>query len=81
MPYYFLFYPVFNYVNRCAIFDLCSDDTVTLSLFDSQAVALHMQLESMRDDPKVIVATSINPKLVGGSEVFLCICYYMFCMN
>ncbi|XP_056856656.1 uncharacterized protein LOC130512459 isoform X3 [Raphanus sativus] len=45
---------------------LDSDDTVTLSLFDSQAVAFHMQLESMRDDPKVIVATSINPKLVGG---------------
>ncbi|XP_018464401.1 uncharacterized protein LOC108835674 [Raphanus sativus] len=45
---------------------LDSDDTVTLSLFDSQAVALHTQLESMRVDPKVIVATSINPKLVGG---------------
>ncbi|KAJ4905969.1 hypothetical protein Rs2_09627 [Raphanus sativus] len=41
---------------------LDSDDTVTLSLIDSQAVALHMQLESMRVDPKV------NPKLVGGRD-------------
>ncbi|KAF8092250.1 hypothetical protein N665_0420s0017 [Sinapis alba] len=38
---------------------LDSDETVTLSLFDSQ-------LESMRIDPKVIVASSINPKMVGA---------------
>ncbi|CAN6889390.1 unnamed protein product, partial [Brassica oleracea] len=43
-----------------------SDDTITLSLFDSQSVAFHKQLEAMRVDPKVIVATSINPKMVGG---------------
>ncbi|KAJ4885473.1 Uncharacterized protein Rs2_35566 [Raphanus sativus] len=45
---------------------LDSDETVTLSLFDSQAVAFHRELESMRVDPKVIVETSINPKMVGG---------------
>ncbi|KAL0715089.1 hypothetical protein Bca4012_064411 [Brassica carinata] len=45
---------------------LDSDDTVILSLFDSQAVAFHRQLEALRADPKVIVATSINPKMVGG---------------
>uniref|UniRef100_M4CS45 Uncharacterized protein n=1 Tax=Brassica campestris TaxID=3711 RepID=M4CS45_BRACM len=45
-----------------------SDDTATLSLFDSQAVAFHKQLEAMRVDPKVIVATSINPKMVGGDH-------------
>ncbi|CAN7073724.1 unnamed protein product [Brassica oleracea var. botrytis] len=43
-----------------------SNDTVTLSLFYSQAVAFHKKLEVMRVDPKVIVATSINPKMVGG---------------
>ncbi|CAN6924667.1 unnamed protein product, partial [Brassica oleracea] len=43
-----------------------SNDTVTLSLFYSQAVAFHKQLEAMRVDPKVIVATSINPKMVGA---------------
>ncbi|XP_018461150.2 uncharacterized protein LOC108832149 [Raphanus sativus] len=43
-----------------------SEETVTLSLFDSQAVAFHRQLEAIRDDPRVIVATIINPKMVGG---------------
>ncbi|KAF2554709.1 hypothetical protein F2Q68_00015039 [Brassica cretica] len=46
--------------------EMDSDDTITLSLFDSQSVAFHKQLEAMRVDPKVIVATSINPKMVGG---------------
>ncbi|CAN7102682.1 unnamed protein product [Brassica rapa subsp. narinosa] len=45
---------------------LDSDETVTLSFFDSQAVAFHIQLEAMRVDPKVMVVTSINPKIVGG---------------
>ncbi|KAF8094782.1 hypothetical protein N665_0353s0013 [Sinapis alba] len=45
---------------------LDSDETVTLSLFDSQAIAFHTQLEPMRIDPTVIVASSINPKMVGG---------------
>ncbi|CAF2067873.1 unnamed protein product, partial [Brassica napus] len=43
-----------------------SDETVTLSFFDSQVVAFHKQLEAMRVDPKVMVVTSINPKIVGG---------------
>ncbi|KAH0882219.1 hypothetical protein HID58_058315, partial [Brassica napus] len=45
---------------------LDSDETVTLSFFDSQAVAFHIQLEAMRVNPKVMVVTSINPKIVGG---------------
>ncbi|CAF2147434.1 unnamed protein product, partial [Brassica napus] len=43
-----------------------NDVSVTLSLFDAQAVLFHQKLGGMRDDPKVIVATSINPKMVGG---------------
>ncbi|KAG2251450.1 hypothetical protein Bca52824_081586 [Brassica carinata] len=39
---------------------LDSDETVTLSLFDSQAVAFHIQLEAMRVDPKVMFVTSIR---------------------
>ncbi|XP_013597442.1 PREDICTED: uncharacterized protein LOC106305632 isoform X3 [Brassica oleracea var. oleracea] len=35
-------------------------------LFDSQVVSFHKELEAMCVDPKVIAATSINPKLVGG---------------
>ncbi|CAN7047729.1 unnamed protein product [Brassica oleracea var. botrytis] len=36
------------------------------NLFDCQAVLFHKKLEGMRDDPKVIVATNINPKMIGG---------------
>ncbi|CAF1710370.1 unnamed protein product [Brassica napus] len=43
-----------------------NDVSVTLSLFDAQAVSFHQKLGGMRDDPKVIVTTSINPKMVGG---------------
>ncbi|KAG2262008.1 hypothetical protein Bca52824_069087 [Brassica carinata] len=45
---------------------LDNDTTVTLSLFDAQAVTFHKQLQDKRVDPRVIVATSINPKMVGG---------------
>ena len=40
--------------------------SVTLSLFDAQAVSFHQKLEGMRVDRKVIVATNINPEMVGG---------------
>lgn len=43
-----------------------SDVSVTLSLFDSHAVSLHSRLEAMCVDPRVIIATSLNPKMVGG---------------
>nr|VDD14894.1 unnamed protein product [Brassica oleracea] len=36
------------------------------NLFDAQAVSFHQKLGGMRGDPKVNVATSINPKMVGG---------------
>ncbi|CAH8360231.1 unnamed protein product [Eruca vesicaria subsp. sativa] len=39
---------------------------VDMLLLDSQAVDIHKQLESMVVDPRVIVATSVNPKMVGG---------------
>ncbi|CAH8349085.1 unnamed protein product [Eruca vesicaria subsp. sativa] len=37
---------------------------VTLSLLDSQAVFFHKKLEGK--DPRVVLASSINPKIVGG---------------
>ncbi|XP_033140413.1 uncharacterized protein LOC103855082 isoform X1 [Brassica rapa] len=43
-----------------------NDTSVTMSLFDAQAVKIHNQLEQMRVDPRVFVATSVNPKIVGG---------------
>ncbi|KAF8102821.1 hypothetical protein N665_0193s0005 [Sinapis alba] len=36
------------------------------NLFDAQAVNIHTQLEKMGGDPRVIVATSVNLKMVGG---------------
>lgn len=48
--------------------------SVTLSLLDNQAVSFHKKLEGMRDDPKVIVATSINPRLL---KVFNCYIPYV----
>jgi len=55
---------------------MCSDVSVTLSLFDAQAVSFHQKLGGMRSDPKVIVATSINPKMVGG--ILLLISYVAY---
>lgn len=45
-----------------------SDMYVTMSLFDSQAVKIHNQQETMRGNPRVVVATSVNPKMVGGKQ-------------
>ncbi|CAH8383692.1 unnamed protein product [Eruca vesicaria subsp. sativa] len=39
---------------------------VDMLLLDSQAVNIHNQLDRMVVDPRVIVATSVNPKMVGG---------------
>ncbi|KAF3528621.1 hypothetical protein DY000_02038504 [Brassica cretica] len=43
-----------------------NDTYVTMSLFDSHAVEIHAKLEQMGADPKVVVATSVIPKMVGG---------------
>lgn len=53
-------------LQKLCYFSHSSGVSVTLSLFDAEAVSFHRKLDSTRDDPKVIVATSINPKLVGG---------------
>ncbi|CAN6925283.1 uncharacterized protein LOC106393717 [Brassica napus] len=43
-----------------------NDTSVTMSLFDAQAVKIHNQLEQIGVDPRVVVATSVNPNIVGG---------------
>ncbi|KAG2300062.1 hypothetical protein Bca52824_036534 [Brassica carinata] len=40
--------------------------SVTMSLFDAQAIKIHNQAEKMGVDPRVVVATSVNPKMVAG---------------
>ncbi|KAF3544634.1 hypothetical protein DY000_02010697 [Brassica cretica] len=53
-----------------ATIKLDNDTKVILSLFDAQAVSFHKKLEDMNGDPMVIVATSINPKMVGGTHIY-----------
>nr|VDD54475.1 unnamed protein product [Brassica oleracea] len=42
---------------------------IRISLFDSHAVKIHNQLETMRGDPRVVVATSVDPKMVGYTRL------------
>ncbi|CAH8379955.1 unnamed protein product [Eruca vesicaria subsp. sativa] len=39
-----------------------------VSLFDSQVVSFHKKLEGFGGDPRVVVATNINPRIVGGTS-------------
>lgn len=41
-------------------FSVGSDVSVTMTLFDSQAVAFHNKLEGFGDDPGVVVVTNIK---------------------
>lgn len=59
----------------------CSACPVILSLFDSQAITFHRRLESMSADPKVIVATNINPRMVGGIYVYLIMVQQLYCIK
>ncbi|CAN6826258.1 unnamed protein product [Brassica oleracea] len=52
-----------NHVMVTVKFD--NDNSVILSLFDNQAIDFHRKLDSMRVNPRVIVATNINPRTVG----------------
>ncbi|KAH0885114.1 hypothetical protein HID58_061210 [Brassica napus] len=47
-----------------------NDTSVTLTLFDAQAVKIHNQLAQMAVDPRICVATSVNPRMVGGRLFF-----------
>ncbi|KAL0742844.1 hypothetical protein Bca4012_084357 [Brassica carinata] len=50
------------------IFFLGSGVSVSLCLFDSQAVSFHNKLESFWDEPMVTVATSIIRRLTAVLE-------------
>ncbi|KAF2576873.1 hypothetical protein F2Q68_00004267 [Brassica cretica] len=49
-------------------FRMCSELTVSLSVFNSLVMHLNEKLVTSCDEPKVVVATNINPKLVGGDS-------------
>ena len=45
-----------------------------MSMFDSMALAFHTKLDSYGREPRVIIVTSVNPKIVGGMSFF---CYML----
>nr|VDD39151.1 unnamed protein product [Brassica oleracea] len=44
---------------------LRSGENVCVSMFDSLALAFHTKLDSYGREPRVVIATSVNPKIVG----------------
>ncbi|KAG5377799.1 hypothetical protein IGI04_025641 [Brassica rapa subsp. trilocularis] len=44
------------------------DVNVYVSMFDSLALAIHNKFESYWREPKIVLVTSINPKIVGGIQ-------------
>ncbi|XP_048601816.1 uncharacterized protein LOC125580762 isoform X1 [Brassica napus] len=50
----------------CTLIFLCSGENVCVSMFDSLALVFHTKFDSYGREPKVIVATGLNPKIVGG---------------
>ncbi|KAF3496128.1 hypothetical protein DY000_02053533 [Brassica cretica] len=42
------------------------DTTVCVSIFDSLALAFHSKLDGYRREPRFVVVTAVNPKLVSG---------------
>ncbi|KAL0887199.1 hypothetical protein Bca101_011182 [Brassica carinata] len=49
-----------------SLFGLDGGVSVTVSVFDYQAVSFHKQLQGYEVDPRMVVATGINPKLIEG---------------
>ncbi|CAN6851887.1 unnamed protein product [Brassica oleracea] len=47
---------------------LQSGDNVCVSLFDSMALAFHNKFDAYGKEPKVVLATSVNPKIVGDKR-------------
>ncbi|CAF2113804.1 unnamed protein product [Brassica napus] len=45
------------------------DVNVPVSMFDYLALAFHKKIDSYGKEPKIVLATNINPKIVGGRLV------------
>lgn len=43
-----------------------SDTTVCVSIFDSLALAFHSKFDVYGREPRIVVVTAVNPKLVSG---------------
>ncbi|CAH8285169.1 unnamed protein product [Eruca vesicaria subsp. sativa] len=50
---------------------MASDDEVCVSLFDALAIAFHDKFAAYGKEPKIVIITSINPKIVRGRSLYL----------
>nr|VDC93837.1 unnamed protein product [Brassica oleracea] len=50
---------------------LQSGESVCVSLFDYMALAFHTKFDSYGKEPRIVLATGLNPKIVGGNRVFV----------
>ncbi|CAH8365460.1 unnamed protein product, partial [Eruca vesicaria subsp. sativa] len=41
-------------------------ENVCVSMFESMALVLHTKFDGYRKEPKLVIATGVNPKIVGG---------------
>ncbi|KAH0917313.1 hypothetical protein HID58_024973, partial [Brassica napus] len=57
------------------------DVNVYVSMFDSLALAIHNKFESYWREPKIVLVTSINPKIVGGIQQDDSWCYIGYQMG
>ena len=49
---------------------ICSDVNVCVILFDSLAIAFHTKLDGYGREPRIVLITGINPKIVLGKRAF-----------
>ncbi|WZZ82489.1 hypothetical protein YC2023_103061 [Brassica napus] len=47
---------------------MCRDAIVCVSMFDSLAQAFHNKLDGYGKEPRIVVATGVNPKMVSGKS-------------
>ncbi|CAN7131691.1 unnamed protein product, partial [Brassica rapa subsp. narinosa] len=50
---------------------LQSGDSVCVSFFDSMVLAFHRKFDSYGKEPRLVLATGVNPKIVGAGQLFL----------
>ncbi|CAN6828637.1 unnamed protein product, partial [Brassica oleracea] len=58
-----------NRVSRFSQQTTSWDVNVPVSMFDYLALAFHKKIDSYGKEPKIVLATNINPKIVGGRLV------------
>lgn len=51
-------------------FVICRDVNVCVSMFDSLAFAFHSKFDGYGREPKIVVVTGINPKIVSGKRAY-----------